>query len=373
MLIQLLLSEKTMIDYDDMIWSIRNISFDKIRAIAIDFVSELTEEEKNELWVKLRRGLQLLRKDEELMFYLYAYGKMHKQKMDIALSHFSWEDFENKQIQIVDWGCGQALATICFFDYLKRKDINCEIERIVLIEPSPEALAKATTHVYPYKYVSDGTEVISINKYINQVNQFDIKSEAEVTIHFFANILDVPNINLNRLSRIVQNCSDDINYVVCVGPSNNFNKKIDDFFSFFNESNLIYEYEHGNTDKYDYTAKYCIFAFNKKKNFDFDDAITVNEFFKRHHVVKKLFVIKTITNDDGESFKVVGFANGKHDKDGRVSYTYFALSRRIELDSRNSVKDYLKSHKKDILLLEPIEGCKYGILFISAIEDWDDL
>ena len=158
-------------EYDDIIWSIRNISFNKIRAIANDFVSDLTEDEKDELWKKIKRGVALLRTDVELKYYLYAYGKMHQQKMNVALSHFSWDDFENRRIQIVDWGCGQALATICFFDYLKRKDIKCEIEKIVLIEPSKEALDRATTHVCAYdNYVWEETDIETLNKYINQVS-----------------------------------------------------------------------------------------------------------------------------------------------------------------------------------------------------------
>ena len=84
--------------------------------------------------------------------------------MKVALSHFSWEDFENRRIQIVDWGCGQALATICFFDYLKRKDIKCEIEKIVLIEPSKEALDRATTHVCAYdNYVWEETDIKTLS------------------------------------------------------------------------------------------------------------------------------------------------------------------------------------------------------------------
>ena len=363
-------------EYDDMILSIRRISFNKIRAIANDFVSDLTEDEKNELWIRLQRGKALLRTDAELKYYLYAYGKMHQQKMNVALSHFSWEDFENKRIQIVDWGCGQALATICFFDYLKKKDIKCEIDKIVLIEPSNEALERATIHVCAYDdYVWEETDIETINKCIDQVNLTEIESNADLTIHFFANVLDIPNINLSRLARIVKKTSDNETFVICMGPNNNFNKRIDEFFSYFHNFELLYEDEHDVTNKYDYTAKYCIFALNKKKDyFDYDDNMTVNEFFERHNVDKKLFIIKTKTNDNGENFKVVGFANGKKDKDGHVAYTYFVLSRKIEFDSNVEIKSYLKAHKKDVRLVEPPTGYRYGILFVETeFEEWNEL
>lgn len=362
-------------EYDDMIWSLRSISFNIIRAIANDFVSGLTEDEKDELWKKLKRGVALLRTDAELKYYLYAYGKIHQQKMNVALSHFSWEDFENKQIQVIDWGCGQALATICFFDYLNRKDINCIINRVVLIEPSKEALLRATTHVYPYNYVSDATEVVTINKYIDQVKLSEIELDAELTIHFFSNVLDIPTIDLRRLAKKVQKTSDNETFVICMGPNNNFNKRIEKFFSYFHDYELLYEDEHDETNKYDYTAKYCLFALNKKKeDFDFDDYMTVNEFFERYNVDKKLFIIKTKTNDNGEKFKVVGFANGKKDKDGHVAYTYFVLPRIIEFDSNVEIKRYLRAHKKDVRLIEPPKGCRYGILlFETTLEEFDEL
>lgn len=364
-------------DYDDMIWSIRNISFNKIRAIATDFVSELTEDEKDKLWDKLRRGKELLRKDAELKYYLYAYGKMHKQKMDTALSQFSWEDFDNKQIQILDWGCGQALATICFFDYLKRKDIKCNITKIILIEPSKEALERAATHVCAYDYVGDITDVITLKKYINDVELLEIKSNAELTIHFFSNVLDIPNVNIRRLARIVQKSSDNESVVICVGPSNNFNKRIDTFYTYFNNNELLYEFEHDRTSKYDYTAKYCTFALNRrKKDFDFDDAMTVREFFEANGVTKgkRSFLIKTCTSKDGEKFQTLGLANGNTTEDGRPAMTFFVLSQVLEAKGVVLNKAFVKEHKEDILVLEPIDGLKFGIILLSSgKEDWDDL
>ena len=210
---------------------------------------------------------------------------------------------------------------------------------------------------------------------MDQVNLSEIESNADLTIHFFANVLDIPNINLSRLARIVKKASDNETFVICMGPYNNFNKRIDKFFSCFHDYELLYEDEHDVTNEYDYTAKYCIFALNKKKeDFDFDDNMTVNEFFERHNVDKKLFIIKTKTNDNGEKFKVVGFANGKKDKDGHVAYTYFVLPKEVEKDSDAAIKRYLRAHKNDISLLEPVGGYRYGILFVGGgIEDWDEL
>lgn len=365
-------------DYNDMIWDIRNLSFNKIRAISTDFVLGLSEKEKDRLWEDLEHGNgHLLRTGEELKYYLYAYGNMHKQKMDVALSKFSWKDFDNKHIQIVDWGCGQALATICFFDYLKRKDIKCVIDKIVLIEPSPEALERATTHVYPYNQVSEDTEIVTLNKCIDEVYLSEIRSKSELTVHFFSNVLDIPSINLRRLARIVRKSSDDEVYLFCIGPKNKGYKRIDEFFSYFNDSEMLYEFEHDKTCDYDYTAKYCIFALNrKKKDFDFDDAMTVREFFKANGVAKgkRSFLIKTCTTEEGEKFQALGLANGDTTENGRPAMTFFILSQRLEEQGVVLDRAFVKAHKEDLLVLEPIDGLMFGIIFLAGgREDWDDL
>ena len=279
----------------------------------------------------------------------------------------------------MDWGCGQALATVCFFDYLNREDINCDITKIILIEPSKEALARATTHVYAYDNVSDSTDVITLNKYIDDVELSEIESNAELTIHFFSNVLDIPKINLKRLAKIVQNSSDNESVVICIGPSNNFNKKIDTFYTYFNNNELLYEFEHDKTNQYDYTAKYCIFTLNKKKKkvyFDFDDAMTIMEFYKKHNVTKgnRKFLIKNCHAEDGTEFKTIGFSTGDTLEDGRPEYKWFVLSRALEEQGEELTKEFLKEHKEDLMLLEAIDDLKFGIAFLAGgAEDFEDL
>ena len=58
----------------------------------------------------------------------------------------------------------------------------------------------------------------------------------------------------------------------------------------------------------------------------------------------------------------------------QIAYTYFVLPRKIEFDSNVEIKRYLRAHKKDVRLIEPPIGYRYGILFVeSELEDWDEL
>jgi len=43
---------------------------------------------------------------------------------------------DNQTINIIDWGCGQALATSLLIDYIKEKKLNIKLSNITLIEPS---------------------------------------------------------------------------------------------------------------------------------------------------------------------------------------------------------------------------------------------
>jgi hypothetical protein len=52
----------------------------------------------------------------------------------------------NTDIAIVDWGCGQGLATVCFFDFLKSQGIPNNTRKVILIEPSEQALERAKLH-----------------------------------------------------------------------------------------------------------------------------------------------------------------------------------------------------------------------------------
>lgn len=67
-------------------------------------------------WIGLSHGVKLLENDDELAQYLCAYGKMHKEKIDLALDSIKEPlSVFTRDITIIDWGCGQGLASICFF------------------------------------------------------------------------------------------------------------------------------------------------------------------------------------------------------------------------------------------------------------------
>lgn len=184
-------------------------------------------------WMGLEHGIVPLDTEQKLDQYLAAYGKMHLEKMRMTLDSL---DDPIKDIgdfvSVVDWGCGQALATCAFFDWLCTKEIDANIvRRVHLIEPSELALARATVHVEAYKqqYVSD-LSIHQIKKFINDVSgsDFDIKG-VSTTIHLFSNILDIETIDIDELAELIKHTFIGRQIFCCVSPLNQSSGRIVEF------------------------------------------------------------------------------------------------------------------------------------------------
>lgn len=227
-------------NYIEKVKNLQTPTFQQIRNVANSELLHLTNEEKDELWRKLNRGVDLLNSNELMCQYLWSFGNMHEARIHEVCKYLPKNVFNNK-IEIIDWGCGQALGTICFLDYLKRENVNYEIERVILIEPSSKALERAKLHVQ--LLLGEEIEIVAIQKYLDDVNETDIQpKESLPRIHFFSNILDIPQIDLKRLSSIIDNSVIQTNHILAVGPLNYGNLRIDAFYNYFNVP-LIKEWE----------------------------------------------------------------------------------------------------------------------------------
>ena len=217
--------------YNDRLKSIQAPTFKKIKDIACSFINCLPVEKRNSLYDQLKRGINLLDTHELMCQYLWSYGNMHEAKIRKALSCFSKSDFE-REITVIDWGCGQGLATVCFFDYLKSINAFEKVKSSVLIEPSKTAIDRALNHVQ--LYLKDVSSIKTVNKFLDDVIHEDISSVKKQSVfHFFSNILDIAEIDLKKLANnLKQNVFND-NYVICVGPLNPGNLRIDAFYNYF--------------------------------------------------------------------------------------------------------------------------------------------
>ena len=131
------------------------------------------------LYPGLDHGTAVLTTEEQCNAYIAAYGNMHQGKINEVLDKINTNDFINTDLQIIDWGCGQGLATICLFDFFNKHNVNLDlVKKVILIEPSEIALSRAKLHVDAYLGNEDRT--ITIKKYLDDVCSNDITSEEPV-------------------------------------------------------------------------------------------------------------------------------------------------------------------------------------------------
>lgn len=218
----------------------------------------LPYEKKSKPWSFVNHGVGLLSSEDELNCYLAAYGKMHEEKITSALSTITnIKEIATRNYQIIDWGCGQGLATLCFFDILKKEEINNKPKKITLIEPSNQAIIKAK------KYIKDnfqGLNIDLIEKKIDDVILNDIPIKEPITINFFSNILDIESVNLNKLTELIKSNLKGEQYFICVGPMNATSTRIDTFAKLLNctDEQLIGK-ENGNLKTTRGTIKLLVF------------------------------------------------------------------------------------------------------------------
>ena len=95
---------------------------------------------------EVNHGVSLLRTDDGLNCYIAAYGESHKRKVFRAIEDLPFAELR-ESIEVVDWGCGQGLASVCLVEKMKERNLFQNIKKITLIEPSTAAISRAKLNV----------------------------------------------------------------------------------------------------------------------------------------------------------------------------------------------------------------------------------
>ena len=192
-----------------------DIDFVSIRQISVEQYALIPNSKR--FFDGLQRGVKILTDEEELYAYMVGFGPMHFSKLNSAFS-FLPNDVYAKKLDIIDWGCGQGMATVAFFDFLILKNIEASINSIQLIEPSELALKRAALHIVKFH----GNEKIStINKDLDSLGSSDfdfLNLKSQIHLHLFSNILDIDLFSLSKLIELLKTKFIGLNYFVCVSP-----------------------------------------------------------------------------------------------------------------------------------------------------------
>lgn len=150
--------------YASHIHSIQNPSFEKIRRYCNNLVDD--------------------NQADEMQAYFAENGKMHKALMYDALEQFL-EKLDGETITLIDWGCGQGIGSMLVLDYIREKQLDIEIQQVMLVDNDVDYLSRAMLHVDVLKKNDIDIEAIDVShtKHIEKLN----KTQNHLTLNLFVN------------------------------------------------------------------------------------------------------------------------------------------------------------------------------------------
>ncbi|NMB82307.1 MAG: class I SAM-dependent methyltransferase [Ignavibacteria bacterium] len=195
--------------------STRVVDYEVIKRFANEKCSHITERLPG-------RGVTPLSSVNELYLYLRNYGNMHKAKIISAIKYIQFQNITNP-VTIIDWGCGQGLASFFMLQYLQEADIPLNINEIILIEPSEVAIKRAALHL---SALNKKISLRTINSAFKDVEkELLITKDNDIKFHLFSNVLDIgeEHISHDDLLELIEETQKNQNFFICVSPY------IDDF------------------------------------------------------------------------------------------------------------------------------------------------
>jgi len=159
---------------------------------------------------KIRRYCNNLANNNEadaMQEYLAKQGKMHKALIYDALEQFI-EQLEQESIDIIEWGCGQGIATMLVLDYIREKQLDIEVNRVVLIDDDKKAVERAMAQVDVLK--EENFEILPLDA-TNQDGFINLNLQ-NVSLHLFAN--DTIDIDFSEVNFYKES------YFVCLSKEN---------------------------------------------------------------------------------------------------------------------------------------------------------
>lgn len=191
----------------------------------------------------LDNGKAVLDDERKCDLYIAFYGGHHFHKLYAAFASTNFPHTESKDIEIIDWGCGQALATCVLIDYLIENNINPNIVSVTLIEPSLISLNRGYnfTRQMLQSTFSSSCTLRKVNKYINDLTSNDLASEmGTIKVHLFSNIIDVEAFCLNDLHRLMLASFLGYNRLICTSPDNDGKYRLGNFYNLFSQSCQVF-------------------------------------------------------------------------------------------------------------------------------------
>lgn len=215
------------------------ITYNLLLAQASEYIMGLPEAKQKELKDTLSHGKALLRSKDQMKAYLHYNGQMHRNKLLRAFKRIP-SVFLKSPFSVIDWGCGQGLASMVLNDYVPDQDI---ITDFTLIEPSGRCLSQAEANL---TWSNPKSMVDVVKKHEEEVEAVDICVQERKVLHLLSNVVDMPEFSGEGVRRFVGDNHRLHHLIIAVSPfypEEGRGKRMDEFVESLNEFIKVYSFQ----------------------------------------------------------------------------------------------------------------------------------
>lgn len=170
---------------------------------------------------RTNRAKSPLISEQEAIFYTVAYGWQHYQSIQHLLSETIIIDDAPSHIRVIDYGCGQGIATLAFMDYLAEHGVASQNSlEVHLIEPSAISLSIAKRLINRLATLYGMRVSIHCQQHTLDNALLPLNNECDETFHFMSNVIDIQAVqdSLPSLAAQIMSCAGR-NFLLATCPS----------------------------------------------------------------------------------------------------------------------------------------------------------
>jgi len=189
--------------------------FTNLWLMCSEYKKELPQLSDDFYFDALKQGGRNLTSRSQMTNYLGYWGRFYNFMYSYPYDDFDSYSFcRNQEINIIDYGCGQAIWSMLYAYYLNLGCYDQFVNAITLIEPSELLLKRAALHArvsFPFANIK------TVNKKLDDLEQNDIICDDNIpTLHIFSDILERRDFDMDRLAGLVKNSLKGKDQFLCV-------------------------------------------------------------------------------------------------------------------------------------------------------------
>ena len=204
--------------YAEQLKGIKNLSVGKLLSIAHEECNSKSLRIRSEIAQFPHHAMLTHRSSgDDFLYNLYFNGLSSQSKFNYAFSKITDELFKQETINIVEYGFGQALGTMCFAEYLKMKRSKANIKTVTIISSGINCLQRSALHV---SRMLPDAEIVTILKDLDGLDHYDLNNIPHVDNSATLHILPITEMfAYNNFPKFFKEAfGGGYNQFVCIAP-----------------------------------------------------------------------------------------------------------------------------------------------------------